>query len=67
MVCEAIGFITAILLPSNQPLLVQKIECWVEVKSSKTHIEYQVIEGLDGVEVLFYDKKKDLYYVTQVE
>lgn len=64
MVCEIVGFVTAILLPSNEPLLVQKIECWAEVKKSKHSIEYQVIEGLEGVEVLYYDKQNDLYYVT---
>lgn len=64
MVCETVGFILAVLLPSYEPLPVQKIECWTQVKTNKNAIVYEVIEGLEGVNVVYYNKETDTFYVT---
>lgn len=64
MVCSIIGVVTAILLPYNELVMIEKFECWHKVKEHRNKAEYQIIEGFKNVNVVYYDDTSDTYYVT---
>lgn len=63
MICETVGFVLALLLPTFEPISVIKQECWDKVDESKTAVVYEVVESFYGVEVVDYNPITDIYIV----
>lgn len=63
MICDTVGYIVALLLPTFEPIQVIKQECWEKVNETDTQIEYKVIESFYGVEIIDYNPTTDTYIV----
>lgn len=63
MICNTVGFIVALLLPTFEPIQVIKQECWEKVEETQSQIEYVVVESFYGVEIIDYNLTTDTYIV----